>query len=68
VKGTYSAKRLNYKAGVEFDVAPQNMLYASVVTGFKSGGQSNADIDPYKPEDVTAYTIGSKNRFLAACC
>jgi len=64
VKGTYSAKRLNYKAGVEFDVAPQNMLYASVVTGFKSGGQSNADIDPYKPEDVTAYTIGSKNRFF----
>jgi iron complex outermembrane receptor protein len=40
------------------------MIYASVVTGFKSGGQSNADIDPYKPEDVTAYTIGAKNRFF----
>ena len=64
VKGSYGAKRLNYKVGVEFDVAPQNMLYANVVTGFKSGGQSNADINPYKPEDVTAYTIGSKNRFF----
>jgi len=64
VQGTYTANRVNWKAGVEFDVAPDNMLYASVVTGFKSGGQSNADIDPYKPEDVTAYTIGSKNRFF----
>lgn len=64
VRGTYSARRVNYKAGVEFDAAPQSMLYASVVTGFKSGGQSNADIDPYRPEDVTAYTIGSKNRFF----
>ncbi|MGE4409427.1 MAG: TonB-dependent receptor [Sphingobium sp.] len=64
VNGKYKANRVNYKVGVEFDVAPQSMLYASVVTGFKSGGQSNADIDPYKPEDVTAYTIGSKNRFF----
>lgn len=64
VRGTYSANRVNYKVGVELDLAPQNMLYASVVTGFKSGGQSNADIDPYKPEDVTAYTLGSKNRFF----
>jgi hypothetical protein len=64
VKGTYSAHRVNYKAGFEFDVAPQSMIYGSVVTGFKSGGQSNADIDPYKPEDVTAYTIGAKNRFF----
>ncbi|GLT01429.1 TonB-dependent receptor [Sphingobium jiangsuense] len=64
VQGTYSANRVNYKVGVEFDAARDSMLYASVVTGFKSGGQSNADIDPYKPEDVTAYTIGSKNRFF----
>lgn len=64
VKGTYSANRVNYKAGIEFDAGPESMLYASVVTGFKSGGQSNADINPYLPEDVTAYTIGSKNRFF----
>ncbi len=64
VRGTYSAHRVNYKAGFEFDAGPQSMIYGSVVTGFKSGGQSNADIDPYKPEDVTAYTIGAKNRFF----
>lgn len=64
VRGKYSANRVNYKAGFEFDVAPQSMVYGSVVTGFKSGGQSNADIDPYKPEDVTAFTLGTKNRFM----
>jgi iron complex outermembrane receptor protein len=48
-EGHLFGHRVNYKAGVEFDVAPQSMLYASVVTGFKSGGQSNADIDPISP-------------------
>ncbi|MBD3728188.1 MAG: TonB-dependent receptor [Sphingomonadales bacterium] len=63
VQGTYSANRLNFKLGVEYDVTPDNLLYATVATGFKSGGQANADLDPYKPEDVTAFTIGSKNEF-----
>jgi iron complex outermembrane receptor protein len=64
VKGTYGANKLNFKVGAEFDAAPDSMIYASVATGFKSGGQSNADIDPYKPEEVTAYTLGAKNRFF----
>ena len=63
VKGEYQADRLNYKLGFEFDLTPDNLFYATVSTGFKSGGQSNADIDPYRPEDVTAFTIGSKNEF-----
>ena len=64
VKGTYDANRVNFKIGAEFDAGPNSMIYASVVTGFKSGGQSNADLDPYKPEEVTAYTIGTKNRLF----
>ena len=63
IQGTYSADRVNYKVGLEYDAGPDNLLYATVTTGFKSGGQSNADLDPYRPEDVTAYTIGSKNEF-----
>ncbi len=63
VQGSYSANRLNYKIGLEYDVTPDNLLYATVATGFKSGGQANADLDPYKPEDVTAFTVGSKNQF-----
>ncbi|MBU0556744.1 MAG: TonB-dependent receptor [Alphaproteobacteria bacterium] len=64
VEGTYGFEKLNFKVGAEFDAAPDSMIYASIVTGFKSGGQSNADIDPYKPEEVTAYTLGTKNRFF----
>ena len=64
VQGSYSASRLNYKVGLEFDVGPDSLLFGNVSTGFKSGGQSNADLDPYRPEDVTAFTLGSKNQFL----
>ncbi|MCW3834430.1 TonB-dependent receptor [Sphingomonas canadensis] len=64
VKGRYEANRVNFKAGVEFDAGASSLMYASVVTGFKSGGQSNADLDPYRPEEVTAYTIGTKNRLF----
>jgi iron complex outermembrane receptor protein len=40
-------------------------LYGSVETGFKSGGFFfSSDYDVYQPETITAYTIGSKNRFL----
>lgn len=63
IQGTYSADRLNYKVGLEYDVGADSLLYATVATGFKSGGQSNADLDPYRPEDVTAFTLGSKNEF-----
>jgi iron complex outermembrane receptor protein len=43
-------------------------LYLTVSTGFKSGGINNlpADIgiNTYQPEKITAYEIGSKNRFV----
>jgi iron complex outermembrane receptor protein len=64
IVGKYDAKRTNYRVGFEYDVAPNNMLFATVATGFKSGGQVNADLPPYQPEDLTAYTIGSRNRFF----
>lgn len=33
-------RRTNFKAGLEFDAAPQSMLYATYVTGFKGGGSA----------------------------
>jgi iron complex outermembrane receptor protein len=53
------------RVGAEYDVTPVDMLYATVGTGFKAGG-INPDTVPniYKPERLTAYTLGSKNRFL----
>jgi iron complex outermembrane receptor protein len=60
---------VTWKAGVEADVASNSMAYASVSTGFKSGGVNQ--VTPgiglpgsYGPEKITAYELGSKNRFL----
>jgi len=54
-----------WKGGLEWDVAPESLVYANVGTGFKAGGfffsQTN---NSFKPEHVTAYTLGSKNRFF----
>jgi iron complex outermembrane recepter protein len=60
---------VTWKAGIEGDVAANSLLYASVSTGYKSGGINQ--VTPglglpgsYGPETITAYEIGSKNRFL----
>jgi iron complex outermembrane recepter protein len=54
-----------WKVGLEYDVGPSSLLYATVATGFKSGILYSALGQNYsEPEDMTAYTLGSKNRFL----
>jgi iron complex outermembrane receptor protein len=54
------------KAGLEYDLAPKSLLYATVSTGFKGGGFGLAPPPQteYKPEYLTAYTLGIKNRFF----
>ncbi|MGC3982446.1 MAG: TonB-dependent receptor [Steroidobacteraceae bacterium] len=60
---SYSAT--TWKAGIEYDLAPQSMLYADVSTGYKAGGFSISGAQiPYKPEYLTSYDLGIKNRFL----
>jgi len=66
---TVKDDRVTWRVGVEADVGPDNLLYANVSTGFKSGGVSQADPNitlptTYGPETITAYQVGSKNRFL----
>ena len=57
--------KVTWRAGADWDVTDRNMLYGSVETGFKSGGFFfSSDYDVYQPETITAYTVGSKNRFL----
>jgi iron complex outermembrane receptor protein len=57
--------RTTWRAAAEWDVRPQSLAYASVETGFKSGGFYFTHDNPvYNPEKVIAYTLGSKNRFL----
>lgn len=56
---------VTYRGAVEFDVGARSLLFASVETGYRSGGFNIAQgRGPYDPEYITAYTIGSKNRFF----
>lgn len=56
----------NYKAGIEYDVAPASMIYLTYSTGFKAGGfsQTVAPLNVYQPEKLDSLELGSKNRFF----
>jgi iron complex outermembrane receptor protein len=67
--GRESHSRLTWKAGVEADLGPASLTYASVSTGFKSGGVNQTPAgfgipSSYAPERIMAYQAGVKNRFL----
>lgn len=59
-----------YKLRAEYDLTPDNLLYATVSTAFLPGdvqiGSSarGPAVFPYESEQLTAYEVGSKNRFL----
>jgi iron complex outermembrane receptor protein len=68
---------VDWRAGIELDLSPDNLLYATVSTAHKAGGfNDTSPLDTptddgglyynteYDPESVTAYEIGSKNMFL----
>jgi iron complex outermembrane recepter protein len=70
--GAASWNDTTYRAGIEYDATDKNLLYANVSTGFKAGGffseqpKSQASCsagNSFEPEKLTAYAIGSKNRF-----
>ena len=63
--GDDSYNAFTWRAGVEYDLTPRNLLYATVETGYKSGGFFfSRGPNTYEPEELTAYTLGAKNRFL----
>jgi iron complex outermembrane recepter protein len=57
---------VTYKGTAEYDVAQNSMLYAGISTGFKAGGMNlqALPLTPFKPETLTQYSIGSKNRLM----
>jgi iron complex outermembrane receptor protein len=60
---------INWKGGFEYDIADTSMLYGNIQTGFNPGTyDSNAiPLNPDRavlPQEVTAYTLGIKNRLL----
>jgi outer membrane receptor protein involved in Fe transport len=51
--------------GIQYDVAPDVMVYATYSKGFKAGGYSAASLaNAFEPETVDAYEIGLKGQFL----
>lgn len=63
--GDQSFKRFTWKLGLEADIGAASLLYANIATGFKAGGffVASPPNNTFAPEKLTAYTIGSKNRF-----
>jgi len=60
-----SWSKLTWKLGADWQVTKDNMVYASVSTGFKSGGfLQQIDAESYDAEEILAWEIGSKNRFF----
>lgn len=54
-----------WRAGIDWDITPQNFVYASFETGFKAGGFFISPASGvFQPETIQAFTLGSKNRFL----
>jgi iron complex outermembrane receptor protein len=56
-----SSNKVTWSLGLDYKVADDSLLYAKVSTGYKGGGFDN--VGAYKPETLTAYEFGSKNRF-----
>ena len=56
---------ITWRAALEYDVTPDNLIYASYETGFRAGGFNlTFGQEEYDPEYIDAYTIGSKNSFF----
>ncbi len=61
--GSFSGSKATWLARASYDITPTSMLYASVSTGYKSGGLQDGG-KPYGQETLTNYEVGSKSTFL----
>lgn len=65
VNDTTETHKITHHIAAEYDLAPNSLLYASVENGYNGGGFSAVvGEEQFKPETITAYTIGSKNELL----
>jgi iron complex outermembrane receptor protein len=66
---TLKTNKVTWLVGADYHITPDNMLYVKVNTGFKSGTVNAVPASigvatTTTPEEITAYQIGSKNRFM----
>ena len=54
-----------YKLGIDKYINDDRMVYATMSTGYKAGGFNFgvSSAESYDPEELTAFEVGSKNRF-----
>jgi iron complex outermembrane receptor protein len=69
VGGRLGTNEVTYKAGLEYDLTPDKMIYANYSTGYKAGGVNgvppNSTIPAtFQPETIRAIQAGLKSRFL----
>ncbi|MFT4077579.1 MAG: TonB-dependent receptor [Asticcacaulis sp.] len=69
-QGTTNYSNTTFKLRLEHDLTAHNILYGTIATGFLPGDSqftttsAGAVALPYDQEKLTAYEIGSKNRFM----
>lgn len=65
INASLSNDKVTYRLAAQYDFTPRNMIYASMETGYHAGGFSFArGVESYLPEQIRAWTLGTKNRFL----
>lgn len=58
-------RHFDYRAGVEYDVAPNSLAYFTVASGYRQGGYSfGIDPDSFGPEKMKSFEVGAKNRLF----
>ncbi|WP_299599347.1 TonB-dependent receptor [uncultured Microbulbifer sp.] len=68
-KGDYEENYTDFRIGGTYQLTEDNMLFASIASGHKSGGFNDTLVDPngnlvaepYAPEKLVMYEVGSKN-------
>ena len=66
---TETFDKVTWRVGLEYKPDPDHLIYASVATGFRSGGfnrfadAGSTDANTFDSEQITSYEIGSKNTF-----
>ena len=58
--GSYQSSKVTWLARADADITKNFLVYASVSTGYKSGGLQDGGLK-YNPETLTNYEVGTKN-------
>jgi outer membrane receptor protein involved in Fe transport len=66
---TFEGDKSTFKLGIDHSLNDNQLLYATVSTGFKPGGSNPTDADNggvslYDPEEVEVFEVGMKNTLM----